>query len=168
MVSLLLQHCADANAINNDGRSALMEAALWGRIESVKALLNANANKRLRDHESRCAMVPVHTNGKERYRRSTYAAAESVAERNRDRQYIILLLDYLNTKKQHGYTVPLSESEHKKYSFRKSQSEMIIMLYGSIRSYCVPHITKTAAILDRGDQFACIWASSVGVPMAYL
>lgn len=37
MVSLLLQHCADANAINNDGRSALMEAALWGRIKSVKS-----------------------------------------------------------------------------------------------------------------------------------
>ena len=47
---------ADANAINNDGRSALMEAALWGRAESVKALLNANTDKRLRDHEGRCAM----------------------------------------------------------------------------------------------------------------
>lgn len=49
MVSLLLQHGADANAINNDGQSALMEAALWGRIESVKALLKAQADKRLRD-----------------------------------------------------------------------------------------------------------------------
>lgn len=34
MVSLLLQHGADANAINNDGRSALMEAAIWGELKA--------------------------------------------------------------------------------------------------------------------------------------
>lgn len=56
MVSLLLQHGADANATNNDGRSALMEAALWGRIESVKALLKAHADKRLRDHNDLLAI----------------------------------------------------------------------------------------------------------------
>ena len=69
MVSLLLQHGADVNAINNDGRTALMEAALWGRVESVEALLNANADKRLRDHEARCAMdlaKPARENEKER------------------------------------------------------------------------------------------------------
>jgi hypothetical protein len=56
MVSLLLQHKVDVNAINNQGRSALMEAALWGRFDSVKALLNADADKSLRDKEGRCAM----------------------------------------------------------------------------------------------------------------
>ena len=30
MVTLLLKYGADANAINNDGRTALIEAALWG------------------------------------------------------------------------------------------------------------------------------------------
>lgn len=47
MVSLLIQNGADVNAVNNHGRSALMEAALWGRIESVKVLLEANADKSL-------------------------------------------------------------------------------------------------------------------------
>jgi hypothetical protein len=163
MVSLLLQYGADANAINNDGRSALMEAALWGRIESVKALLNANADKRLRDHEGRCAMdlaQPAHKNEKERYRRSCHAAAESVPERDRDRRHIVVLLGDSNAEKQHGYTGPLSESERNKYGFRRSQSEMSITLYGPIRSYRVPRITKTAAVLDRGDQFARISATS--------
>lgn len=79
MVSLLLQHGADANAINNDGRSALMEAALWGRIESVKALLKAQADKRLRDQIGLLAIdlaQPARKNEKERYRRSSNAAAE--------------------------------------------------------------------------------------------
>ncbi|KAL9101739.1 MAG: hypothetical protein Q9163_003037 [Psora crenata] len=147
MVSLLLQHGADADAMNSRGRSALMEAALWGRVESVKALLNANTHKRLRDHEDRCAM-------------DLAQPAQSVPERDRDRRHIVVLLGGSNAEKQHGYTGPLSESERNKYSFRKSQSEMAITLYGPIHSYRVPRITKTAAVLERGDQFARISATS--------
>ena len=163
MVSLLLQHGADANATNHDGRTALMEAALWGRVESVEALLNANADKRLRDHEVRCAMdlaKPARENEKERYRRAPHAAAESVPKRDRDRRHIVVLLGDSNSEKQYRYTGPLSESERNKYGFRKSQSEMAITLYGPIRSYHVPLITKTAALLDRGDQFPRISATS--------
>ena len=129
----------------------------------MEALLNANADKRLRDHEVRCAMdlaKPARENEKERYRRAPHAAAESVPERDRDRRHIVVLLSGLNSEKQHGYTEPLSESKRNKYSFRKSQSEMAITLYGPIRSYHVPLITKTAAILDRGDQFPRISATS--------
>ncbi|KAF2245693.1 hypothetical protein BU26DRAFT_607888 [Trematosphaeria pertusa] len=163
MVSLLLQHGADANAINNDGRSALMEAALWGRIESVKALLKTNADKRLRDCEGRCAMEfaqPSRRNEKERYQRAPHAAEESILERDRDRRHIVFLLGDSNAEKQRGYTGPLSESECNKYSFKKCQSEMAITLHGPLYSYHVPRITKTAAVLDRGAQFARISATS--------
>ncbi len=163
MVSLLLQHGADANAINNHGRSALMAAALWGRVESVRVLLNANADKRLRDHEGRCAMdlaQPARKNEKERYSRSSLAAAKSVPTRDSDRRHIVILIGDSNAEKQHGYTGPLSESELNKYSFRKSQAEMAITLCGPISSYPVPRISKTAAVLDRGDQFARISATS--------
>lgn len=163
MVSLLLQHGADANAINNDGRSALMEAALWGRIESVKALLKAHADKRFRDHDGLLAIdlaQPARKNEKERYWRSSNATAEKVPERDQERRHIVLLLGDLETEKQYRYTGPLSKSEQNKYSFSKSQAENSITLCGPICSYRVPHINKTAAILDRGDQFARIAATS--------
>jgi hypothetical protein len=164
MVSLLLQHGADANAINNHRRSALMEAALWGRIESVKALLHANADKGLRDYEDRCAMdlaQPTRNNEKERYRRSSSAAADRVPERDGDRRHIaILLRDPVDAERQHKYTGPLSESERNKYGFRKDESEMAITFYGPIQSHRVPRITKTAAVLDRGYQFARVFATS--------
>jgi len=164
MVSLLLQNGADANAINHDGRTALMGAALWGRIENVKALLNANADKRLRDHEGRCAMElaqPARRNENERFRRSCFAAADHVPERDGDRRHIVILLrDPVDAKKQHRYTGPLSEGERNKHGFRKSESEMAITFYGPIRSYRVRRITKTAAVLDRGEQFARISATS--------
>ena len=140
-----------------------MEAALWGRVESVKALLNANADKRLRDHEARYAMdlaKPARENEKERYRRASHAAAESVPERDRDRRHIVVLLGGSNSEKQHGYTGPLSESERNKYSFRNFQSEMALTLYGPIRSHHVPRVPKTAAVLDKGDQTSRISATS--------
>ena len=81
-------------------------------------------------------------------------------ERDRDRRHIVVLLGGSDSKKQHGYTGPLSESQRNRYGFRKSQSEMAITLYGPIRSYHVASITKTAAVLDRGDQFPRISATS--------
>lgn len=142
-----------------------MEAALWGWVERVKALLNANANadKRIRDYEVRFAMdlaKPTRKNEKERYRRARRAPAENVPERDRDRRHIVVLLGGSNSEKQHGYTGPLPESKRDNYGFRKPQSEMAIKLYGPIRSYHVPSITKTAAVLDRGDQFPRISATS--------
>ncbi|KAI1139099.1 hypothetical protein F5Y05DRAFT_338702 [Hypoxylon sp. FL0543] len=163
MVSLLLQHGAHANAVNNAGRSALMEAALWGRIESVKALLDAHADKCLRDHEGHRAIdlaKAARKNEKERCRRSKKAAEESVAERDRDRRHIVLLLDDFNAGRQRAYTAPLSGSERNKYGFRISSYEMTITLHGPISSYPVPRISKTAAVLDRVGPFTRITATS--------
>ncbi|OCK92305.1 uncharacterized protein K441DRAFT_663576 [Cenococcum geophilum 1.58] len=70
------------------------------------------------------------------------------------------MLNDPNVEKQHGYTGPLLESERNKYSFRKSESEMSITLYGPIPSYPVPRINKTAAVLDRGNQFPRISSTS--------
>ncbi|KAL4765927.1 ankyrin repeat domain-containing protein [Aspergillus foveolatus] len=53
MVSLLLENGAEVNASNYNGRTALMEAALWGRLETVKILLSHGANKTLRDRNKK-------------------------------------------------------------------------------------------------------------------
>lgn len=163
MVSLLLQNGADVDAANNDGRTALMEAALWGRLRNVKALLESNASKSAKDRHGRSAMdlaQPTRRNEKERYSRSRFAAADSVLERNSDRQRIAILLGDSNTEKRHAYTRPLSESERKNYFFKKSESEKVITFHGPIQSYLVRWTKKTAAVLDRGDQFARISATS--------
>lgn len=47
MVSLLIKHKAEVNAIDNHGRSALMEAALFGWIDNVKVLLQHNADRNI-------------------------------------------------------------------------------------------------------------------------
>lgn len=55
IVKLLLDHGADVNRQNKNGRSPLMEAALWGRIDNVKHLLERGANRNIRDIHGRRA-----------------------------------------------------------------------------------------------------------------
>ncbi|KAI0449298.1 hypothetical protein F5B21DRAFT_494778 [Xylaria acuta] len=163
MVSLLLQNGANVNAVNKDGRSALMQAALWGRIETVKALINANADKHLLDHEGRSALDlarPSRQNREERHRRSPAAAADSMPERDHDRQHIAILLTDQRHEKQFAYSRPQSETERSKYGYKRYPSESVITIRGPIHSIPVSSIWKTAADLDRGTQFPRITATS--------
>lgn len=102
---------------------------------------------------------PTRKNNNERYNRSQAAAADRVSERDRDRRHIVLLLGDLNIKKHSLYTAPLSEGERNKYGFRKCQSERTIEFYGPLHSHQVSYTSETAAVLDRGEQFARISAT---------
>ncbi|KAI0849251.1 hypothetical protein F5Y00DRAFT_261721 [Daldinia vernicosa] len=84
MVKLLLLNGADVNATDCDGRTALMEAALWGRRENVEVLLNG-----LFDNSGRlwCAAdfaKPLKQNVEARRMRSG---------RDKDREDIVFLLE---------------------------------------------------------------------------
>lgn len=126
-------------------------------------MLECNASKSAKDRHGHSAMdlaQPTRRNEEERYSRSRLAAADNVPERDSDRRHIAILLSNSNGEKRYAYTGPLSKSERKNYFFKKSESEMAITLHGPIQRYPVPQIKKTAAVLDRGDQFARISATS--------
>ncbi|XPS81811.1 hypothetical protein M3J09_013736 [Ascochyta lentis] len=162
VVSFLVDHGANVNAVNGQGRSALMEAALWGRLENVKALLTANAKKSLKDIEGRSALdfaQPTPANEKERYRQCELASSEKVRERDQCRRHIAILLDSPSQVSQ-NYTAPLSDNKRAEYSFQKSEVDRTITLCGPITKLNVQRISKTAAILDRGGQFPRIAATS--------
>lgn len=58
IIKLLHDHGADVDHQNKNGRSPLMEAALWERIDNVRCLLEHGANRNLRDIHSRpCKMT---------------------------------------------------------------------------------------------------------------
>ncbi|TMW64757.1 hypothetical protein Poli38472_011637 [Pythium oligandrum] len=72
MVNLLVQCGSDVNARNQQGRTPLMEAALWGRDKNVELLLKAHADKTLRDRNDKVAFdlaQPSEENEAERHRR---------------------------------------------------------------------------------------------------
>jgi hypothetical protein len=162
IVTLLLRHGADVEVINNKDRTALMVAALWGRIDSVKILLRANAPADLRGREGRSAedfTRPTRKNEKERYIRSP-AAADSVPERHADRRHIAFILGDSESNEQQDYSEPLTESESANNHFSKCEAKRAITLHGPVHELPVRNVSKTAAEPDRGKQFARISATS--------
>ena len=71
MVELLLQHRANANLQNDNGKTALMHAAFHGHEACVRVLLRAGANTELRDKDGRTAVHVAEQQG-----RTAIASAE--------------------------------------------------------------------------------------------
>lgn len=174
MVSMLLKRGAKVNVVNQNGRSALMEAALWGRLDSVKLLLEYGADKSLRDNEKWSAVDlarPTQKNRRERYVRAGGEISpgpinrepvrlENTFKRDNDRQGIVRFLGGEDRKSRTVYGSPLTLPQYENYSFRRSQMKNSIVLQGPIASYPITTPTKTVARLERGGKFPSIAAMS--------
>ena len=169
MISLLLDFGARVNATNKNGRTALMEACLWGRLENVKILLSRGADRSLRDNKNQRALnitKPTHKNRKERHtvgggvwgdpKEPIYK--EDVVNRDIDRREIARILDEgdLHTKADLVLQYPDTAS----HSFRRSSTGQSVTLYGPIRQYPISTSYKTIALLERGIPFPSIAAMS--------
>ncbi|PKY03013.1 hypothetical protein P168DRAFT_311558 [Aspergillus campestris IBT 28561] len=173
MVSLLIEHNADVNAVDNYGRSPLMEAALFGRVDNVKVLLDHGADKGARDDENRLAIDFARDHYKsrrERYSRAggdftpyssrRLAYSEDTFKRDIDRQEIVRLLGGENRKSKIVFGRPPTLSLSKSYSFKRSPMHDSLVLNGPIEEYRIPSRWKTVARLERGGKFPSVGAMS--------
>ncbi|QKX62544.1 uncharacterized protein TRUGW13939_09705 [Talaromyces rugulosus] len=169
MVSLLLDHGAEINATNKDERTALMEAALWGRLETVKILLSRGANRYLHDVKNQRALdlaQPTRRNQKERHIKaggmwgdpSTEPVyKEDVISRDTDRREIARILGG-NSQMRTDLQPHLLERTY--HSFSRSPDGHSIIHCGPIREYPISTRRKTIAVLERGSPFPTIAAMS--------
>ncbi|KAF3484060.1 uncharacterized protein GIQ15_03384 [Arthroderma uncinatum] len=173
MVSLLLEHGASVNAVNHRGRSPLMEAALWGRLDNAKLLLENAADKNLRDDGNRLAVDlarPTQRNRRDIYERiggytSLYSKKElqrpeDTFKRDFDRRSIVRLLGGEDRKSKNIFGTPPILSQYRDYFFKKSPMEGSIILHGPVTTYPVASRSKTVARLERGGKFESIVAMS--------
>ncbi|OKO98094.1 hypothetical protein PENSUB_9530 [Penicillium subrubescens] len=173
MVSLLIEHGAEVNAAAKSGRTALMEAALFGRVENVKVLLKNNADKNLRDIENRQAIdfaqdkrrnkreIYDRTGGNSMsssYRRLGYI--EDTFQRDIDRQEIVRLLGGENRKSRIAFGRPPTLIMSQSYSFKHSPMQDSLVLYGPIEEYPIIRRRQTVARLERGGKFPSVGAMS--------
>ena len=173
MLLFLLKHGAEVNAIDNYGRSALMEAALFGWIDNVKVLLQHSADKDIRDGEKRLAIDfarDYYKNRREVYERSGGKLAssskrregyiEDTFRRDMDRRDIVRLLGGEDCKSKIVFGKPPTLSPSRSYSFTPSQMHDSLVLRGPIEEYPITSRWKTVARLERGGKFPSVGAMS--------
>lgn len=153
MVGLLLSEGADANAADFEGRTPLMEAALWGRLRNMRILLEYEADKSLaciergrlqvaadlarpsrRNAQSRWTFAGGSSNSNPIHKEDTYA-------RDRDREDIVRLLD--NTPQQPNH--PKLDG----FAFQRVQG--VGGLLSLTTQYSLPDERKAIARLCRGQ-----------------
>ncbi|KAL2817967.1 hypothetical protein BDW59DRAFT_175290 [Aspergillus cavernicola] len=168
MVALLLERGARVNAVNHDGRSPLMQASLWGRLENVKLLLGNGADKDIRDNDNRLAIdlaQPIRKNRCERYTRlggeispagRSPPLLEDTFKRDIDRERIVRLLGGENRKSKIVHGSPPTVAQFEDYSFLPSPGSLV--LQGPIERYPIDRPGKTVARLERGGKYASIGA----------
>ncbi|KAL5357169.1 DYW family of nucleic acid deaminases-domain-containing protein [Aspergillus floccosus] len=161
------------NAVDNDGRSALMEAALFGRIDNVKVLLQHDAEKNIRDGEHRLAIDLArdhYKNRREVYERTggdltsssirRLGYIEDTFKRDIDRREIVRLLGGEDRKSKIVFGRPPTLSLSTSYSFTPPQRHDSLVLRGPIEEYPITSRWKTVARLERGGNFPSIGAMS--------
>lgn len=136
-----------------------MQAALWGRYETVRHLLKHGADKNLRDSDGFKAIDFAHSsdrNEEERYRRlgenPTYREVSPTA--NQARRMIVHLLEDAEEELGHG-----SSNSFDNYTFQK-QSQGIIKLVALVAEYPISSQSKTIARLERGNKLPPVAAMS--------
>jgi len=163
VVKLLLDHGAKPDHQNNDGRTPLMEAAFWGRIENVNYLLEHGADRKLRDiHGQRASDLAESSmrNDEERYRRSGgdfQVYRENTFIANQARRVIFELLK--DPKESLSRATSTCDRAFEAHSF-KNTGRGTIELIAPIEEFHVQNEWKTIASLQRPSDFPFIAAMS--------
>ncbi|KAF4446968.1 Ankyrin repeat-containing protein [Fusarium austroafricanum] len=154
IVKLLLDEGADVNAADLEGRTALMEAAYWGRLENVQHLLEHGADKSLvciyKDQLRRAIDFARPTNENQKTRSQHRIDTEDVYTMDLYRREIVRLLDDSDS----------DEGTHQLGDFFFSSSASNPTMLSQYTHYSLPTESKTVAYMVRGGHLPEIPAMS--------
>lgn len=156
MVALLLDYGSDVNARNHARRTPLMEAALWGRRETVRILLEHSADKTLQDQAGKRAIDLAQTleeNEKERERRAE-ENTERPYQARQDRNDIVRMLTDWSTQDD------APNGQRSRYVPQIGSIELVTPIAQPANTDENADGWNHIAVLDRGEQFPPVNASS--------
>jgi len=170
-VNYLLGRGCDVNVADDKGRTPLMEAALWGQVRVVDALLKAGANNHLTDREDMTAANLAEDSDKNDYERHTRGLnyKEDPYIKKKHRLLIRCLLGDTQSAvpNPRGPTLARQHGVFDDAHFFKSQSAETISLVLPALGIKIPTQHKTAAVLLRGDPFPPVVAVSGWTGLGY-
>lgn len=162
VVKLLLQCGSDVNARNHEGRTPLMEAALWARHKNVELLLEERADKTLRDQAGKLAFdlaQPSEENESERHCRVPNYQ-EVAYEARQDRKHIALRLGEPQTQDE-LFDIGAPPDQGPRYDVVHGKGIALVTPITDLGDTVGPvDGWNYVALLDRGSGFPVVHASS--------
>lgn len=162
LVRLLLEHGADPNARDVDGRTPLMESCLWGRLHNVRLLIQYGADNGIPCVRDGQRYLPVdfardtEENAEERRNLSDEEVYnEDTSERGKDRKIIVSLLEDPSQGPQRG------DGDRRNlwgFAFTKAPHDATMVTFTA--HFDIPNEYKTIGILYRGTKFPTVAAMS--------
>lgn len=154
IVQLLLEKGADPNARDNEGRTPLAYACLWGRLNNVKLLLEHGAEKTVLSVRHQDLLLTIDyardSNANMEYRHSESSLySEDSYQRNKDRRVIMRLLEN-----------PSPEERRKLWGFAFTKAPQDTNMVTMSAHFDIKNEWKTVGVLWRGDKFPTIAAMS--------
>jgi hypothetical protein len=156
VVSLLLRYEIDVNATNSEGRTPLMEAALWGRLDNVLLLVQSGADTEARDGRGYSAVnfaTQSQKNDDERYDRferrlckspSSTFSIYNIHQRQTERRQIVTFLKEREASKVEIQNSLTKNDGIEEFKFVTSLERFSISL---VKEFPVSRMTKTIACL---------------------
>ena len=159
VVKFLLKEGADINALDDEGRTPLMEGALWSFVEIVDTLVNAGADTKIRDRQGRQAAdftEESERNDEERHMRHIKYKEDPFVKK-RHRRLVRARIDSRLPKRTEAKIV--LEDLRDAYFYKSSIADSISFII-PIQGIRITSFKKTAAFLNRGPPFPVVAAVS--------
>jgi hypothetical protein len=169
MVGLLLRYNIDINPANAEGRTPLMETALWGRLDNVFLLLQYGANTEATDDQGNSAIdfaTPSQKNDDERYDRFEHclhiypSKTYDIHRRHTERRQIVSILGERGSKAAVRNSL-INDDGIEEFKFVTSLERRSIVL---VKEFPVSKTSKVIARLTfpstRKDKFIPVDAMS--------
>ena len=158
MVTLFLDHGARINSRNDQGRTLLMEAALWGRAGNVMILLARGADQEMKDRKGCKAIIDFTTRSEEsteeRHSHAGGVYIEETFDADKQRKAIRRMLDSQNLTSTAPFDLSKPRTPSYDYhSFHRSSIISEVVLSAPVARFPVPRLQKRSHGLSVGDLF---------------
>ncbi|KAF4969201.1 hypothetical protein FSARC_3531 [Fusarium sarcochroum] len=160
MICFLHENGGNLNNVNMEGKTPLMEASLWGRLDVMEFLLANGANASLQDRKGRKALFYAQPSGATTRMSQRHGHYSETSQAESNRRVIALRLQSYEPVGARQQLNNSGRSKSGRFIVERNPRQNQITYFEHNTTYDIPDEYKTIARLDRGRLFPIISAAS--------